>query len=112
MSEHSMTELTRALRGLPSRRDIVRGLAGASLGLGLLQVSASVEAKKKRKKRKGKKRRNTSQDQNQTLTPPVDTSSPPPPGSPPPPPPPPYAGTCSVQRNRCTVADPVLATCN
>jgi hypothetical protein len=42
----------------PSRRDVLRGLAGAGLGLGMLHVPAVVDAKKKRKRKdKNRKRK-------------------------------------------------------
>jgi hypothetical protein len=78
-----------------SRRDIVRGLAGAGLGFGALRLPDTIEAKNTKKK-KGKKRKNEKQDkkqkqkQDRNQNPPVDTppvvDSPPP--LPPPPPPP------------------------
>src|SRR3712207_5986457 len=101
MDQKRFDDLTRTLNRLPFRREVLRGLAGVGLGLGVLRLSDPIEAKKK--KRKGKKRKGKRKDQNQT--PPVNTP-------PPPPLPPPFAGNCSVQRNRCTVADPILAACN
>jgi hypothetical protein len=95
MSKNTLTVMPRFVSTLPSRRDFVRGLAGAGLGVSALHLVDHGEAKKKRK-RQGKQRKNRQQP-----LPPVTA-----------PPPPPFAGTCSVQRNRCTVADPVLATCN
>jgi hypothetical protein len=75
-----------SLSRAPSRRDIVRGLAGAGLGLATLQVPDIAVAKnkngktgKKRNDKKTRKDKNQHQDQN----PPVDT---PPPPQPPPPP--------------------------
>jgi hypothetical protein len=41
----------------PSRREVVRGLAGAGLGLGFAQLPDFMEAKKNRKRKKHKKRK-------------------------------------------------------
>ncbi len=49
MDQNSILDLTRWMRGTPSRRDVLRGLAGAGLGLGVARVPAMTEAKKKRK---------------------------------------------------------------
>src|SRR5215217_810785 len=43
---------TRLLRQAPSRRDIVRGFAGAGLGLNGLRLAGGVAAKKKRRKKR------------------------------------------------------------
>jgi hypothetical protein len=56
MDQSSFTAVTRALAGLPSRRDVLRSLAGAGLGLGALGLPRVTEAKKKHKKKKGKKK--------------------------------------------------------
>lgn len=47
--------VTRALALFPSRRDVLRGVAGAGLGLGALKLPGTIDARKK--KRKGKKTR-------------------------------------------------------
>jgi hypothetical protein len=101
----------RALSQVPSRRDVLRGLAGASLGLGAMHPRDAEAAKTRKngKTRKGKgkgKGKDTNQNngngnndsgngtndngggngQNPT-SPPPPTPPPPPPTSPPPPPP-------------------------
>src|SRR5829696_1025127 len=51
----SSNVMTRGLGRLPSRRDVLRGLAAAGLGLGSLQLSVIKAAKNKKKKgKKGK----------------------------------------------------------
>jgi hypothetical protein len=60
MDQHHITAWTRSMRSLPSRRDIVRGLAGAGLGLGTVRLSDAVEAKNrngKKNKKKGKSKK-------------------------------------------------------
>ena len=52
MDEHNFPPLRRALTNLPSRRDVLRSLAGAGLGLGALRLPDAVEAKKGKKKSK------------------------------------------------------------
>ena len=70
MDQVSFNALTRTLCHLPSRREVLRGLASAGLGLGVLWLPEIAEAKKKRKNKKGKKEpKKTSQTQN----PPGDT---------------------------------------
>jgi hypothetical protein len=49
--------LTRAVARVPSRRDLLRGLAGLGLGLGLTQFSEIAETKKRKHKRKRTKRK-------------------------------------------------------
>ncbi len=44
------------LRHIPSRRDVLRGLGGAGLGLGFVGLADPGEAKKKRKRKKRKKK--------------------------------------------------------
>src|SRR5688500_18528872 len=58
MDQQRLTTWTRSMRNLPSRRDIVRGLAGAVLGLGSLGLAGPLAAKNKNQKsKKGKKRK-------------------------------------------------------
>jgi len=52
--------VTRSLISRPSRRDILRALAGAGLGLGAMRFSDAVAAKNKKRKKKRKKRRGQS----------------------------------------------------
>jgi hypothetical protein len=56
MDQHHIATLTCTLSRLPSRRDVLRGMAGTGLGLATLRLSNATEAKnnhhKKRKKRK------------------------------------------------------------
>ncbi len=52
MDQNRFDAVTRTISSLPSRRDLLRGLAGAGLGLGIARLPELVEAKKKRKKRK------------------------------------------------------------
>jgi hypothetical protein len=58
MDQHHLPALTRALACLPSRRDVLRGFAGAGLGLGFPRLDDVVDAKKKRKHKKPKLKRN------------------------------------------------------
>ena len=48
--------LLRSLAAMPSRRDVLRGLGGAGIGLGSLRLSTVVAAKKKRKRKKKRKK--------------------------------------------------------
>src|SRR5215217_5598512 len=48
--------MSRTLSRLPSRRDVLRGLASAGLGLGALWHSVRAEGKKKGSKKKRKKK--------------------------------------------------------
>jgi hypothetical protein len=57
MSQNRFHDVTRSMTRLPSRRDLLRGLAGAGLGLGIVPRADLVEARKKRKKRKKKDRK-------------------------------------------------------
>jgi hypothetical protein len=54
MNANRIGELTQTLTSLPSRRDVLRGLAGAGLGLGGLQLAPVANAKKKHKHKKRK----------------------------------------------------------
>jgi hypothetical protein len=93
----------RTLSSVPSRRDVLRGLAASGIGLGMAQLPVHVRAEnqygclnvgdrcKKASqccsgvcKRKGGKRKCAAHD----------------------------AGKCSLLRNRCTATDPILAACN
>jgi hypothetical protein len=49
--------VTRSLTSLPSRRDVMRALAGAGLGLGALRLSDAVAAKNKQKGKKKRKKK-------------------------------------------------------
>ena len=73
MDQHHLTTWTRSLSSLPSRRDVLRGLAGAGLGLSALRLSDAVAAKHKNKKGKKRKRKKTSQT---PITPPPFTLPP------------------------------------
>jgi hypothetical protein len=42
--------VTRSLASAPSRRDVLRGLAGMGLGLGMARWPSTAETKKKRKR--------------------------------------------------------------
>jgi hypothetical protein len=53
VDQTSFNAMTRTLSRLPSRRDALRGFAGARPGLGTLRLSVPVEAKTKKKKTKG-----------------------------------------------------------
>jgi hypothetical protein len=92
VGDKDVSGLSRSLRRLPSRREVVRGVVGIGIGLGTLRLAESAEAKKKRKKRKKRKQ---PQDQ-------VPQELPPPP--PPPPPPPvctPLGGSCIPGQGLC-----------
>jgi hypothetical protein len=52
MDQHHVTTWTRSVRSVPSRRDVLRGLAAAALGFGALRLPDTAAAKKKRKKTK------------------------------------------------------------
>lgn len=57
MNPNHVIVMTRSLTKLPSRRDVVRGLASAGLGLGAVRLPDIADAKKKRKhKHKHKKK--------------------------------------------------------
>lgn len=59
--QHHLTALTRSLASIPSRRDVLRGLAGMGFGLTALRAPAPLEAKRKgKRKRKNKKRKKKS----------------------------------------------------
>lgn len=56
MDQNHFERLTRALTAIPSRRDVLRGLTGLGLGLGVPRLPEIAEAKKKRRrKKKGEK---------------------------------------------------------
>jgi hypothetical protein len=55
MDQHYFEAWTRTLTSVPSRRDLLRGLAGAGLGLAALRLPDAAEAKKRHKKKKHKK---------------------------------------------------------
>ncbi|MGH2617078.1 MAG: hypothetical protein ACRDJC_17740, partial [Thermomicrobiales bacterium] len=50
MDQHRLTVVTRTLTSLPSRRDVLRGLFGAGLGLAAIRLPNVAAAKKKRRK--------------------------------------------------------------
>ncbi len=54
MDQHRITVLRHALIGMPSRRDILRGLTGVGLGLGFPRLPEPSAAKRKSKKKKKK----------------------------------------------------------
>jgi hypothetical protein len=54
VNEDRYPVVTRSLTSVPSRRDVLRGLVGAGLGLGLARLPEAAEAKKKRKKKPNK----------------------------------------------------------
>ena len=54
MEQPVLRALTRTISETPSRRDVLRGLAGVGLGLGMLRIPAIADAKKKRKRKKRK----------------------------------------------------------
>jgi hypothetical protein len=87
-------ELSRTISRLPSRRDALRALTAAGLGLGGLQQTLTVEARNS--KRKGKKAKNR-KDKNKKR---IDDQNPPDDTPPPPPPPPGCTPTCTAS-NPC-----------
>jgi hypothetical protein len=58
MIEHRIPTLPRALTSLPSRRDVLRGLAAAGFGLGIARWPSATEARKKRKNKPKKAKLN------------------------------------------------------
>jgi hypothetical protein len=56
MDQNRFVSVTRSLTTLPSRRDLLRGLVAAGLGLGIARLPDLVEAKTKRKKRRKKEK--------------------------------------------------------
>src|SRR5829696_3203175 len=52
MDEQHIHAVTHTLRRLPSRRDVLRGFAGAGLGLNGLWLAGGVAAKKKKRRKK------------------------------------------------------------
>jgi hypothetical protein len=56
MNQNRFDALTRTLISIPSRRHLLRGLAGAGFGLSLARLPHAAEAKKKRKRKKKAKR--------------------------------------------------------
>jgi hypothetical protein len=54
VDQHPYAVVTRALAAMPSRREVLRGLAGVGLGLGALHPPAAADAKKKRRRKKRK----------------------------------------------------------
>ena len=63
MDQHRLTVLKDSFGSVPSRRDILRGLAGAGLGLGLgsLRLADAASAKNKKKGKKKSKTKDTQQ---------------------------------------------------
>ena len=49
MNQHRVSSLTQTLTTIPSRRDVLRGLIGAGLGLGIARLDGIAEARKKPK---------------------------------------------------------------
>jgi hypothetical protein len=58
VDQHRITVLRHALIGMPSRRDILRGLTGVGLGLGFPRLPEPSAAKRKSKKKKKKSKPN------------------------------------------------------
>ena len=56
MNATSVEAITRSLTSALSRRDVLRGLAGTGIGLGIARWSAPADARKKRKRRKKAKK--------------------------------------------------------
>jgi hypothetical protein len=52
VDEYRLTVVTPSLASIPSRRDVLRGLAGSGLGLGAVRLPAAAIARKKKKKNK------------------------------------------------------------
>ncbi len=50
MNHHGVTAMTRSLTSIPSRRDVLRGLAGAGVGLSVARFPSGAAAVKGRKK--------------------------------------------------------------
>src|SRR5688572_12832707 len=58
MDQTRFNAVTRTVTSIPSRRDVLRGLVSAGLGVGALRLSDAVEAKKKHdRKRKNKRKK-------------------------------------------------------
>ena len=57
MDQSRFTLVTHSLTRIPSRRDVLRGLVAAGLGLGVAQPPDRAEARKKPKKKRAKKAR-------------------------------------------------------
>jgi hypothetical protein len=57
VDQNRFDALTRSLRGVPSRRAMVRGFAGAGLALGLARLPDAVVAKRKKKRKKRQQQR-------------------------------------------------------
>lgn len=55
MDQTSFNAVTQTVTHVPSRRDVLRGLAGAGLGLGLLRRPEALDAKEGKKNKKKKK---------------------------------------------------------
>src|SRR5687767_7465904 len=73
MDQHHFPAWTRSVRSVPSRRDVLRSLAGAGLGLGTLRLSDVTAAKHTKKGKKKRKRKKKSQP---PITPPPFTLPP------------------------------------
>ena len=58
MSQNRVAALTRSLTSVPSRRDVLRGLAAAGLGPGVPWFRQTAEARKKNKKKEKKPKSN------------------------------------------------------
>jgi hypothetical protein len=56
MDQHRYHALTRTLTCLPSRRDVLRGLTGVALGLGVARLPEAAHARKKRKRKRRDKK--------------------------------------------------------
>lgn len=108
MDPSSFDTVTRSLTVLPSRRDVLHGLASAGLSLATLRLSDAGMAKKGHHKKQKKK--------------PKPKPPSPPPSSPPPPPPPPpfnafgcldFGQPCQGDSTLCCsgICDPGTSTC-
>jgi hypothetical protein len=56
MDQHRYHALTRTLTCLPSRRDVLRGLTGVALGLGVARLPEEAASRKKRKRKRREKK--------------------------------------------------------
>lgn len=54
MEQHRLAVVSHSLTRLPARREVLRGLAGAGLALGLARFTGGADAKKKRRKKRPK----------------------------------------------------------
>jgi hypothetical protein len=72
MDPYRLVAWARSLPSVPSRRDVLRSLASAGIGLGALPLAEPVAARNKNRKKNAKKRKHKKQEQVPPVAPPFE----------------------------------------